>query len=151
MAIPHSVLMVELLMSADRVITAAQSAAGPRDSGDWSPSVIVGHLSQVDELVWIPRIDVMVAARGQSTPEFEWWEPDPEATRAAFAQASVDEAAARLLAARTTMIRRLRELTDEEWAATAHHAIFGVIDVEGLLIQVLSHDEDHRGSLLLPD
>jgi hypothetical protein len=150
-AIPHSVLVVELLMSADRVITAAQSAAGPRDPAGWPPSVIVGHLSQVDELVWIPRIDVMVDARGESTPELEWWEPDPEATRAAFAQASVDEAAARLLAVRTTMVHRLRELTDEEWAATARHAIFGVIDVEGLLIQVLSHDEDHRGSLSIPD
>jgi hypothetical protein len=143
--------MVELLMSADRVITAAQSAAGPRDPAGWPPSVIVGHLSQVDELVWMPRIDVMVHARGESPPEFDWWEPDPEATRVAFAQASVDEAAARLLAARTTMVHRLRELTDEEWSATAHHAIFGVIDVEGLLIRVLSHDEDHRGSLLLPD
>lgn len=151
MPIPHSVLIVELLMSADRVITAARTAPQADDADAWPPAVIIGHLGQVDEQVWIPRIDAMVAAIGSPEPEFTWWEPDPEKTRAAFAGASVDDAAARLLASRTSLLHRLRNLTDEQWAASARHATFGELDVEGLLIQVLGHDEEHRASLVLPD
>ncbi len=31
----------------------------------------------------------------------------------------------------------------------ADHEVFGSIDVEGLLLQVLAHDEEHRASILL--
>ena len=34
------------------------------------------------------------------------------------------------------------------WAAEAEHEDFGVIDVQGLIMQVLGHDEEHRASLL---
>ena len=87
MAIPRPVLMVELLMSADRVITAAEAAAIPADPDVdwWSPAVVVGHLSQVDLEVWLPRLELMVEARaGSSRPSFAWWEPDADATRRAF-------------------------------------------------------------------
>jgi hypothetical protein len=150
MVIQHSVLMVELLMSADRIITSAQAAEPIPDEEAWPAAVIVGHLSQVDEQVWVPRLETMVASLGGQTPEFGWWEPDPIATRSAFATTSVDEAGARLLATRTSMLHRLRELSEEQWSATARHAIFGDLDVTGLMIQVLSHDEEHRGSLVLP-
>jgi hypothetical protein len=149
MAIPHSVLMVELLMSADRLITAAQAAAEPMDDDAWPPATILGHVNLVDEQVWMPRIALMVEARGGPPPEFAWWEPDEDLTQAAFMDVSVDEAGARLLSGRTTLLHRLRDLSDDDWTATAAHQIFGVLDVEGLLIQVLAHDEEHRGSLLL--
>ena len=153
MAIPRSVLMVELLMSADRIVTAAQQArpapAG-RGDGAWPVATVVGHLSQVDVEVWIPRIDLMVAARADAAPPaFGWWEPDAEATRLAFAEIDVDEAAARLLASRTGVLHRLRELSDEDWDARAEHDTFGPMDIEGLMLQVLSHDEEHRASILL--
>ena len=153
MAIPRSVLMVELLMSADRVVTAAQQArpraAGPDDDA-WPVATVVGHLSQVDVEVWIPRIDLMVAARADAAPPlFTWWEPDAEATRLAFAGVDADEAGARLLASRTSLLHRLRELSEEDWAARAEHDTFGPMDIEGLMLQVLAHDEEHRASILL--
>jgi hypothetical protein len=141
--------MVELLMSADRVITAAQSAPLPTDPDAWPPATVVGHLALVDEQVWIPRLELMAAADPLQPPAFVWWEPDPIATQAAFADATVDDAAARLLAARTALLHRLRELDDLAWSRTATHDVFGTLDVEGLMLQALGHDEQHRASLLL--
>ena len=152
MAIPRPVLMVELLMSADRVITAAEAAAIPAhpDVDWWSPAVVVGHLSQVDLEVWLPRLELMVEARAGSTqPSFAWWEPDADETRRAFGDLSTDDAAARLLASRTSLLLRVRDLSDDDWSARADHDTFGPIDVEGLMLQVLAHDEEHRASLLL--
>ena len=149
MAIPRSVLMVELLMSADRVITAAQQAVAP--TGDaWPPATVVGHLSVVDVEVWLPRIDAMVEGRSAgNVPAFAWWEPDADRTAAAFAGQDADAAGARLLATRTSLLHRLRDLSDDDWSARADHDVFGSIDVEGLLLQVLAHDEEHRASILL--
>ncbi len=137
-------------MSADRVITAAQTAAHAEASGDWPPATIVGHLSQVDTEVWLPRIDQMVSGRQAGvTPTFAWWEPDAQQTLQRFAEATADETGAQLLASRTSILHRLRELTDEDWGARAEHEAFGPLDMEGLLLQVLSHDEEHRASILL--
>ena len=151
MAISRPVLMVELLMSADRVVTAAQGAVRPAHPDDdwWSPATVVGHLSQVDLEVWMPRLALMVEARtGSAPPSFTWWEPDAVKTRLAFGGLSTDDAGARLLASRTSLLLRVRDLSDEAWGARADHEAFGPIDVEGLLLQVLAHDEEHRATLL---
>ena len=141
--------MVELFMSADRVMTAAQAAPILADPSVWAPAVVVGHLSLVDTEVWLPRIDAMVTAGSSgSRPHWVWWEPDADATARAFAEIGVDEAGARLLASRTALLHRLRELSPDDWAAEADHEDVGVIDVQGLIMQVLFHDEEHRASLL---
>jgi len=139
-------------MSADRVISAAQEASFRPAGQGWTPATIVGHLSMVDADVWLPRIDLMVAGRVDATPPaFGWWEPDAERTRACFAEVTADAAGARLLASRTALLHRLRELGDDDWTAQARHETFGLIDIEGLLLQVLAHDEEHRATLLLGD
>ena len=110
----------------------------------------MGHLSQVDLEVWLPRLELMVEARaGSARPSFTWWEPDADETRRAFGDLSTDDAAARLLASRTSLLLRVRDLSDDDWSARADHDTFGPIDVEGLMLQVLAHDEEHRASLLL--
>jgi hypothetical protein len=147
MPIPRSVLMVELLMSADRVLESARAATPPEDPLEWAPATVVGHLSLVDEQVWLPRLELMVAS--DTAPSFTWWEPDGDETRDAFATMSLDETGARLLASRTAILHRLRSLDDEGWAATGLHDVFGVMDVEALMIQALAHDEEHRASLVL--
>ncbi len=43
----------------------------------------------------------------------------------------------------------MRDLSDDDWGARADHDTFGPMDVEGLMLQVLAHDEEHRASLLL--
>lgn len=148
--------MVELVMSIDRMITSAQKTgsrspkwlAGTQDR--WPPPVILGHISQVDELVWLPRLNLMCQAHaaGNPAPEFAWWEPDPEQTMAKFSKQSLDDVAALAMSHRTTLLTAVKDLTPDAWQAQAKHEAFGEIDVSALLIQVLTHDEEHRASLV---
>lgn len=156
MSTPPAVLMVELIMSIDRMITSAQNA-GLRppewlaDTDDqWAPPVVLGHISQVDELVWLPRIQLMCQAQaaGDPIPEFVWWEPNPAETIANFGGQSLQDVAAIAMSNRTNLLSAVKDLTPTQWQAKAKHDSFGEIDVSALLIQVLTHDEEHRASLV---
>jgi hypothetical protein len=148
-ASPASVLYVELVMSIDRIGDAARVA--PVRQGEWPPAVVVAHLADVDEQVWLPRVEEMVAAFDTTAalPHFSWWEPDPVATLERYRSMSVDDAVARAMAARIAMITRLRHLTTEQWAgARGQHDVFGEMDVEAVVLATLGHDEEHRASFV---
>lgn len=154
MSNPPAVLMVELIMSIDRMINSAQSAKKTQDHllipGEWPAQVVLGHVSQVDEQVWIPRIAQMCEAfgNGEEPPTFAWWEPNPEETYTKFHEMTLDAAGALAMSNRTHLLSAARDLAPEQWSATAQHEAFGLIDVAGLIIQILTHDEEHRASLL---
>jgi hypothetical protein len=151
---PPAVLMVELVMSIDRMIQTAQSTASTREHlvvpGEWPPQVVLGHVSQVDEQVWLPRISLMCQAQEleHDAPSFTWWEPNPTATYEEFQAMTLADSAATAMASRTHLLTVVKNLSPEQWLATANHESFGVIDVSGLIIQILTHDEEHRASLL---
>jgi hypothetical protein len=148
--------MVELIMSIDRMITSAQNAGSrppewlASDDEQWAPPVVLGHISQVDELVWLPRIQLMCQAQatGDPPPQFVWWEPDPAETVAKFGRQSLEDVAALAMSHRTTLLSAVKDLTPTQWQSQAKHDAFGEIDVSELLIQVLTHDEEHRASLV---
>ncbi len=119
-------------------------------AGEWSPATILGHVSQVDEKVWLVRINQMVSAHrdGLAVPTYEWWEPDAELTAAAFVDATLDDAAGQVMAARIAMLTALRDLAEDDWNARAIHVTFGEIDMRGLVMEILAHDEEHRASLV---
>ncbi len=148
MSTPPAVLMAELIMSIDRMIRSAETAQSV--AGQWAPQVVLGHISQVDEQVWIPRIGLMCQAQadGKPAPEFTWWEPDARATEQKFQSHSIPDVAAVAMAMRTQLLTVIRDLAAEQWGATAKHETFGVIDVAALIIEVLTHDEEHRASLV---
>lgn len=125
------------------LLAAAQSATPQPDN--WPPSVILGHLSQVDDDVWAPRVAQMVEARRRSVsaPTFHWWESQPGSTESRFGTMSLTETAAELSRARTALIDQLAALPDDEWTAIAHHDTFGVVDVVGLVREILAHDHEH--------
>jgi hypothetical protein len=145
---PVSVLLVELLMSVDRMIESAKSAV--QVPGEWSPATILGHVSQVDEQVWLVRIRQMVQAHreGLPTPTYDWWEPDAEQTARTFAGSSLEDASGQLMAGRVAMLTELRDLAPDDWQAGAIHATFGELDLRGLVLEILAHDEEHRASLV---
>jgi hypothetical protein len=146
--------MVELVMSIDRMIQSAQSAAEKQSHlvipGEWPAQVVLGHVSQVDEQVWMPRIGQMCSAlaAGDQPPSFDWWEPDATATYERFKDLSLSEVSALAMSVRTQLLSVVKELSPEQWAATAEHEAFGHIDISGLIIQILTHDEEHRDSLI---
>jgi hypothetical protein len=151
---PPAVLMVELVMSIDRMIQSAQNAAQMQPHlpipGEWPAQVVLGHVSQVDEQVWIPRIALMCQAQADGTepPSFPWWEPDASATFDQFHEMSLEQASAAAMSARTQLLTAIKELTPEQWSSAAQHEAFGEIDIAGLVIQILTHDEEHRASLV---
>ena len=151
---PPAVLMVELVMSIDRMIQSAQSAKQAQSHlqipGEWPAQVVLGHVSQVDEQVWAPRIVQMcqALADGAQPPSFPWWEPDADTTFARFSEMTLEEASAQAISARTALLTLVKDLTPEQWGASAVHEAFGTIDIAGLIIQILTHDEEHRASLV---
>jgi hypothetical protein len=154
MANPPAVLMVELVMSIDRMIQSAQTAQATQSHlpipGEWPAQVVLGHVSQVDEQVWAPRIIQMCQAQasGDQPPSFAWWEPDPQATFQMFHEMTLSEACAQAMSARTQLLSVVKDLSPEQWSAKAMHEAFGHIDIAGLIIQILTHDEEHRASLV---
>jgi hypothetical protein len=146
--------MVELVMSIDRMIQSAQSAAEKQSHlvipGEWPAQVVLGHVSQVDEQVWMPRIGQLCSAlaAGDQPPSFDWCEPDATATYERFKDLSLSEVSALAMSVRTQLLSVVKELSPEQWAATAEHEAFGHIDISGLIIQILTHDEEHRDSLI---
>ena len=61
---------------------------------------------------------------------------------------TLDDAAGLVMASRISILTKLRDLADEDWDARAIHATFGEIDVRGLVLEILAHDEEHRASLV---
>jgi hypothetical protein len=154
MSNPPAVLMAELVMSIDRMIQSAQTAAQVHSHlvipGEWPAQVVLGHVSQVDEQVWIPRIVQMCQALGASEepPIFSWWEPDANATYEKFVDLPLEDVCALAMSTRTHLVTAVKDLTPEQWVATASHEAFGTIDIAGLIIQILTHDEEHRAGLI---
>lgn len=140
----HQILLQSLTESAEQVIRAAL-AATPRPTPEWSPQTILGHLADVDEQVWHARVRLMLAAlrAGEGIPTFASWEPDAEGTTAKYRNCSVAEAGDIFKAARASLVDELSSLPDSEWLASARHAVWGVVDIVGLLDHTLSHDDEH--------
>lgn len=140
----HEELLESLRESAEQVISATLEAT-PQPPPEWSPQTILGHLADVDEQVWQARVRLIVAAlrAGEGIPTFASWEPDAEGTTAKYRECSVAEAADIFRAVRGKFIDELSTLTDADWLASARHAVWGVVDVDGLLDQAFSHDQEH--------
>ena len=146
--ISTGVLLAELVMSADRLISSAKAAVP--QNGQWPPHVILGHIALNDRENWSGRVTLMATSDPANPPEFTWFEPPAEQVEAEFADSTMDECAATLMAQRTMLVGQLRELTDAQWEHTGLHPVFGTMTVRDLVLRVLAHDEEHRGDLVLP-
>ena len=153
---PHGinpgVLLVELIMSADRIITASEIAENPSDPNEWNAATLLGHLLQVDEEVWIARLNILLAPDYlKSHPEgasFPWWEPEPTQTRARFVDHDRALVAAEFLAMRTSLLMLLRGVAPHVWSLPWRHESRGELTLTDLILWILEHDEEHRSSLL---
>lgn len=147
MNMPHTDALIDLMESAIRLAETAIESS--RSDEGWTPVTIIGHVSDVDEQVWLARIHLIVDAfhNGRSVPSLSWWEPDAEATEMKYRDYSLEQAIARLFTTRAAMIESLSRLVDDEWEASAMHDTFGRLTVALLPEKVLAHDEEHLESL----
>lgn len=147
MDISHTDALTELMDSASRL--AAMASESLRSDEGWSPAMILGHVSDVDEQVWHARIHLMVDAlhKGLPMPSLMWWEPDAQATELKYRDYSLERAIARLYSSRAAIIETLSNLSQEDWSASASHDTFGTLTVTLLPEKILLHDEEHLESL----
>lgn len=143
----HTDALTELMDSASRL--AATASESSRSDEGWTPTTILGHISDVDEQVWHARIHLMVDMfhKGLPMPSLMWWEPDAQATALKYRDYSLEKAIARLYSSRAAIIETLSKLSNEEWQAPALHDTFGTLTVTLLPEKILLHDEEHLESL----
>ena len=147
MDISHTDALTDLMDSASRL--AATASESLRSDEGWSPAMILGHVSDVDEQVWHARIHLMVDAlhKGLPMPSLMWWEPDAQATELKYRDYSLERAIARLFLSRAAIIETLSNLSEGDWGASASHDTFGRLTVRLLPEKILLHDEEHLESL----
>jgi DinB family protein len=125
----------------DALATAARAASPePPAPGEWTPSEVVRHLIAVEQEVWQPRLAQLEA---EDHPTWPWTEPDPWAGNPG---ATLDELLATYAAVRGRTMAMLDALDDAGWARTGTHATFGVLDVAGLMVRAIDHDDEHLRS-----
>ena len=139
-----------LIALIDSAILTCERANEASWNGDgWTPAIILGHLADVDQEVWLARFVIMIEAmnKSKSVPQLEWWEPDAKQTEEKYSAFSLAQVQQNLLASRDGVVSYLRALSLADRSALAHHATFGEITIESMLQLILDHDEEHRTSL----
>lgn len=136
-----------LVESAESICTKAEKSHWNGEG--WSPSIILGHIVDVDTEVWMPRFEMMRNAMiiNAAIPQLSWWEPDAQKTSEKYSSTSLEEAKNTLRASRQSMARYLLGLSVQERSALAEHRTFGTITIESMLQVILDHDQEHRESL----
>lgn len=123
-------------------LAAAARAADPEPPapGEWPRTDIVRHLIAVEEEVWHPRLRQILA---EDEPHWAWVEPD---RWQGAPGASLDDLLARYAELRRETAAMLDHLDDAGWARTGVHATVGRLDVAGLMIRAIEHDDEHIAS-----
>ena len=141
----HAELLSRLAAVPNRVAQAAASA-GPVDAapGEWAPVIVVGHLTRVDETVWLPRFQEMAVVEN---PHWQWWEQPDYDWAGTYGGRDLSEVVAEFTANRTAIVEHLTNLDPPGWARVGTHDTFGRVDVEGLAREILVHDGEHLRQL----
>jgi hypothetical protein len=137
--VDHAELMQRLEETPVRV-RALQPSLDPGDHEGWPPQVILGHVSYVDQHVWLPRLREMAVVE---LPQWEWWEPSGVDWLGIYGAKAWDEVVDEFAAARAATVAYLRALPEQGWARRGQHTVFGEIAVAGLCEEILTHDNDH--------
>jgi hypothetical protein len=121
----------------------AARAADPRPPapGEWPPTDIVRHLIAVESDVWKARLRQLLAL-----DEPHWASVEPDRWDG-VPGASLDDLLAIFADLRRTTTATLDGLDDSGWGRTGVHETFGRLDVAGLLVRLIDHDEEHIASL----
>ena len=127
----------------ERLAEAARAADGrPVPAGEWTPELVVRHLIAVEGEVWRSRL-AELAAGGE--PRWSRVEPGPAR---GFTDASLGDVLEVFADLRAGTVGYLRIFDlDDGWARAGIHAVYGRLDVAGLLRVAIDHDEEHLASL----
>jgi len=105
----------------------------------WSAYEHACHLSGTDE-AFRARLDLMLST---PAPLIRSIENSPEVEAGALLDVDLDEALDRYVRERASLVKRLKELSVEDWQRTAEHEAFSHYSVFIMFRHVLNHEMFH--------
>ena len=105
----------------------------------WSAHEHACHLS-TDDGLFLARLDLMLAA---PAPYIRSMQPSPEEESGALLNIDLDEALDRYVRERASLVKRLKELSVEDWQRTAEHEAFSHYSVWIMFRHLLTHEMFH--------
>ena len=105
----------------------------------WSAYEHACHLSSSDA-PFLARLDLMLST---PTPFIRSMAPSPEEEAGALLSVDLDEALDRYVRERASLVKRLKELSAEDWQRTAEHEAFSHYSVWIMFRHVFNHEMLH--------
>ena len=105
----------------------------------WSAHEHACHLS-TDDGLFLARLDLMLSA---PAPYIRSMQPSPEEESGALLSVDLDEALERYVRERASLVKRLKELSVEDWQRTAEHEAFSHYSVWIMFRHLLTHEMFH--------
>ncbi|MGH9760613.1 MAG: DinB family protein [Blastocatellia bacterium] len=105
----------------------------------WSAYEHACHLAGSDA-PFLARLDLMLSTPG---PFIKSISPSPEEESGALLSADLDEALDQYVRERASLVKRLKELSVEDWQRTAEHEEFGHYSVWIMFRHLLTHEMLH--------
>jgi hypothetical protein len=109
--------------------------------GEWTTEQVVRHLIAVEVEVHQARFADLERS---GEPRWDWAEPGPWPGEP---ELTLDQLLERFAHLRAETIATIEAWDDAAWNRFGTHATYGVLDVAGLVRNVLAHDEDHAEGL----
>ena len=125
-------------------VRALHPSPDPADHEGWPAQVILGHITYVEQHVWLPRLHEMATV---DRPRWDWWEPAGIDWLGLYGARSWPAVVDEFAGARAATVAYLTELPEAGWSRHAHHTVFGDLAVAGLCEEILAHDNDHLAQL----
>ena len=142
MTVDRTSIRSQLANAPGRAAELAARATNP-PTGEWSAREVVLHLAVVDELVWQPRLDSLLAAETEP-PRWSWVEPG---LWSGPGDDSLPGALAAYRESRAGALARIDILDEVGWTRFGIHATYGRLDVAALLRVLADHDDEHLDQL----
>ncbi len=115
-------------------------------AGEWSIHAIVAHLRDVEQQVFLKRIQRILSEPG--TPRVEDFDQEQWNREHYRPEEPLPEIIKAWRAARRKELNLLRGVPDRDWARTAIHPEYGKISIEWLAVHNYAHTLDHLHQLL---
>ena len=105
----------------------------------WSAHEHACHLASADE-AFLARLDLMLT---DPAPYIKYMAPSPEEEAGSLLKTDLDEALDQYARDRARLVKRLRDLSAEDWQRTAEHEEYSRYSVTLMFRQLLTHEMLH--------
>ena len=105
----------------------------------WSAHEHACHIS-IGQAVFLSRLELMLS---DPLPQIKSIEPSPEQEAGSYLSVDLDEALDGYVRERALVVKRLKELSADDWQRTAEHEAFSHYSVYIMFRHLLTHEMHH--------